>query len=150
MRSMRNRRTAATRSTTVTRLYAVGTGGHGNESATATPRSTHFVRSVTGKGCCIRWKRYTTSCRWQRAALMMRATSCHCASPAMQGFMQSVVTDGININLFYANHCCGDFSYPVGGGQISTADILWNGRGVSRIKTGNQTGDCPALIFHIS
>ena len=36
-----------------------------------------------------------------------------------------------------------------GGGAvgISTACVSGNGRGVSRIKTGNQTGDCPALVF---
>ena len=36
---MGSRRTAATRSMTVTRLYAVGMGGHGNESVTVMPQS---------------------------------------------------------------------------------------------------------------
>ena len=46
---------------------------------------------------------------------------------------------------------------PVGAVEISTAGFLWNGRGVSRTKTGNQTGDCPGfqiwdfpLIYGIS
>ena len=102
MRSMNGRRTAATRSTTATRLYAVGTGGHGNVSVTAMPQSIHSVRSVTRKDCCIRWRRYTTSCRWQRAGRMTRETLCRCASPAMRGFMRSAVTGGISINLLYA------------------------------------------------
>ena len=99
---MRNRRTAATRSTTVTRLYAVGMVGRGNESVTDTPQSTRSVRSVTGKGCCILWRRYTTNCRWQRAAHMTRETSFHCASPAMRGSMRSAVTGGTAIKLLYA------------------------------------------------
>lgn len=98
MRSMGSRRTAATRSTTVTRLYAVGTGGCGNESVTATPQSTHSAKSAKRRGCCDRWRRYTTGCRWQRAGRMTRETSCRCASPAMQGFMQSVATAGRKSN----------------------------------------------------
>ena len=35
----------------------------------------------------------------------------------------------------------------MGAVRISTACVPGNGRGVSRIKTGNQTGDCPTLIF---
>lgn len=95
MRNTRNRRTAATRSTTVTRLYAVGTGGHGNESVTVMPQSTRSVRSVRGKDCCGRWRKYTTDCHWQRAERMTRETLCHCASPAMRGFMRSAATGGI-------------------------------------------------------
>ena len=95
MRNMRSRRTAVTRSTTVTRLYAVGTAEHGSESVTVTPQSTRSVRSARRRDCCGRWRKYTISCRWQRAAPTMRATLCRCASPAMQGFMRSAVTDGI-------------------------------------------------------
>ena len=95
MRSMGSRRTAATRSTTVTRLYAVGTGGRGNESVTATPPGIRSVRSVIRRVCCVLLRRYTTSCRWQRAGRMTRETSCRCANRAMPGFMRSVVTDGI-------------------------------------------------------
>lgn len=36
---------------------------------------------------------------WQRAAPMTRETSCHCASRAMQGFMQSVATAGISVKV---------------------------------------------------
>ena len=102
MRSMKSRRTAATRSTTVTRLYAVGMAGRGSESVTDTPQSTHSVRSVTRKDCCVRWRRYITSSHWQRVGRMTRKTSCRCASPAMRGFMRSVATVGISINLLCA------------------------------------------------
>ena len=98
MRSMKNRRTAATRSTTATRLYAVGMAGHGNVSVTATLQSTRSVRSARRRGCCGQWRRYTTSCRWQRAGRMTRETLCRCASPAMRGFMRSVATAGRKSN----------------------------------------------------
>ena len=100
MRSIRNRRTAATRSTTGTRLYAVGMGVPGRESVTVMPTSIRSVRSVIRKVFCVLLRKYTTSCHWRRVALMTRETLCRCASRAMPGFMRSVGTDGININLF--------------------------------------------------
>ena len=48
------------------RLYAVGTGGHGNESVTVMPQSIPSAKSARGRGCCGRWKKYTTGCRWQK------------------------------------------------------------------------------------
>ena len=108
MKSMGSRRTAATRSTTVTRLYAVGTGGHGNESVTATPQSTRSVRSAGRKVCCGRWRRYTTGCHWQRAGRMTRETLCRCASRAMRGFMRSAATDGVDIKfILWESVLCG-------------------------------------------
>ena len=100
---MKSRRTAATRSTTVTRLYAVGMAGRGSESVTDTLQSTRSVRSVIRKGCCILWRRYTTSCHWQRAEPMTRETSFHCASPAMRGSMRSAATGGTVIKLLCAD-----------------------------------------------
>ena len=81
--------------TAAIRLYAVDMGVSGRESVTATPQSTRSAKSVIRKDCCGQWRKYTISCRWQRAALMMRATLYRCASPVMQGFMRSAVTDGI-------------------------------------------------------
>ena len=44
-----------------------GTGGHGNESVTVMPQKIPSARSAGGMGCYGRWKKYTTSCRWQKA-----------------------------------------------------------------------------------
>lgn len=71
---------------------------YGNVSVTATLQSTRSVRSARRRGCCGQWRRYTISCHWQRAALMMRATLCHCATPAMRGFMRSAATAGRKSN----------------------------------------------------
>ena len=61
--------------------------------------STRSVRSARRKDCCGRWRKYTISYHWQRAGRMTRETLCHCASPAMRGFMRSVETDGISVNV---------------------------------------------------
>lgn len=95
VRNTRNRRTAATRSMTVTRLYAVGTAGHGNESVTAMRQGILFVRSAKGKDGCALWKRCITRCLYPRAALMRRATWFPFAKSAMRESMRSVATDGI-------------------------------------------------------
>ena len=94
VRNTRNRRTAATRSTTGTRLYAVGTVGRGNESATAMRQGILFVRSAKGKDCCAPWRRCITRCLYPRAGHTMRATWFPFAKSAMRESMQNGVIDG--------------------------------------------------------
>ena len=149
MRSMRNRRTAATRSTTVTRLYAVGMGVPGKESVTATPQSTHSVKNVTGKGCCILWRKYTTSCRWQRAAPMTRETSFHCASRAMPGFMRSAATGGISIKLLCAGSLWGFLPAGRGGRNLHKGPAGERAWGHTH-KNRKSNGGLPALEFPYS
>ena len=103
MRSMKNRRTAATSGTTGTqRLYDAGMAGIGNVSVVAMQQNTRSVRSATGKECCVQWRRYTTGCRWQRAGRMTRGTYVLYAVVAMRGFMRSAVTGGISVRLLCA------------------------------------------------
>lgn len=94
MRNTRNRRTAATRSTTGTRLYAVGTAGRGNDSVIAMRQGILFVRSTKGKDGCVPWKRCITRCLYPRAVHMRRATWFPFAKNAMRESMRSVATAG--------------------------------------------------------
>lgn len=98
VRNTRNRRTDATRGTTGTRLYAVGTAGHGNASATAMRQGIPSVRSAKGKDGCAPWKRCITRCLYPREALMRRATWFPFAKSAMRESMQSVATAGITVD----------------------------------------------------
>ena len=94
VRNTRNRRTAATRSTTGTRLYAVGMAGRGNESVTAMRQGIPSVRSAKGKDGYAPWKRYITRCLYLRVEPMRRATWFPFAKSAMPESMRSVATAG--------------------------------------------------------
>ena len=94
VRNTRNRKTAATRSTTGTRLYAVGTAGHGNASVTAMRQGIPSVRSAKGKDGYAPWKRYITRCLYLRVEPMRRATWFPFAKSAMRESMRSVATAG--------------------------------------------------------
>ena len=97
VRNTRNKRTAAMRSMTGTRLYAVGTAGRGNESVTAMRQGIHSVKSAKGKDDCAPWRRYITRCLYPKAAPMRRAIWFPFAKSATPEYMLSVVTDGIKI-----------------------------------------------------
>ncbi len=138
MRSMSGRRTAATRSTTATRLYAVGMGGHGSVSVTAMQPSIRSVRSARRKDCCGRWRKYTISCHWQRAGRMTRRTSCRCASPAMQGFMRSAATGGISVRSL----CAGSLwtrQGPINLYSLCAGERAWGHTHKNRKSNGGLT-----------
>lgn len=67
---------------------------------------------------------------------------------AMQRFMQSVESDGTITDCgsrdSHRRNLLEDFCVTVvaaGAVYFSTVKFPWNGRGVTRTKTGNQTGD---------
>ena len=105
VKGTKGKKTNATRSTTGTRLYAVGMDERGNVSVTAMLLHTLCVSSVLRKGSIQRPRRYTTSCRSLREERTTAPTSSLYASRAMRGFMRSAATGGITIKQSAIEFC---------------------------------------------
>lgn len=114
MRNTQNKKQNATRSTTETRLYAVGTAEFGNVFEIVMWRHTHSVRSVWNTDSSYRPKRCITKFLSRKAERTAVQILFLFVNPVTQEFTQSVETVGTT---------------PGRGSQISGAYIRATGWG---------------------